>query len=248
MLQGGIEIALRASNKFHERHTMQQRLAANPDDAQAAAFFAAADRQSRIHEQYRHVVNEYPESLGRVLMLYIHAEINGHPIQAFCDSGAQATIMSKKLAVACGIADWIDERMAGVAVGVGTGVILGRIHVVQLQIGASHYFPCSVTVMDDPPAGSAAKEMPFLLGLDMMRRHTCLLDLERGCLRFRLAPGTFLDAPFSHEKDLSAEQGGTAGFDADKANQDLMATILQQEQEDDDAMEEDKKESGDKKD
>jgi DNA damage-inducible protein 1 len=206
---------------------MKQRLADDPNDAEAVAFFAESDKKKRIDDQYRHVVEEYPESLGRVLMLYIEAKINGHVIQAFCDSGAQATIMSKKLATACGIADLIDERMAGVAVGVGTGKILGRIHMVQLQIG-NYHFPCSVTVMDDP-VGSA-KEMPFLLGLDMMKRHTCLLDLERGCLKFRLSPGNFMETPFLHEKDLTAEQGGTRGFDAEKSNQELRD--MQQQEED----------------
>jgi hypothetical protein len=111
----------------------------------------------------------------------------------------------------------------------------------QLQIEQC-YFPCSVTVMESPTATtttSAAssddtddtktavtpKEMPFLLGLDMMKRHLCCLDLRRGCLRFTIsAPpadaadadaasqqdgGHFMDAPFLHEKDLLPAQGGT---------------------------------------
>jgi DNA damage-inducible protein 1 len=221
-----------ASNRFLERQTMQKRLAANPTDAQAVEFFAQEERQKLIMEQYRHAMEEYPESFGRVLMLYIAATINGHAVQAFCDSGAQSTIMSKRLAVQCGIADCIDTRFKGIAVGVGTGVILGKIHMVQLQIGAM-FFPCSVTVMDDPPPGSQAKEMPFLFGLDMMKRHMCLIDLQRGCLRFPTgstnhgssSSSSYMDAPFLHEKDLSLADGGTKGFDADKANEELLALL-----------------------
>ena len=54
-------------------------------------------------------------------MLYINCSINNHPLQAFVDSGAQMTIMSKKTAARCGILHLVDSRFAGVAVGVGTG-------------------------------------------------------------------------------------------------------------------------------
>ena len=166
------------------------------------------------------MMQEYPESMGRVLMLYIQVKVNGHPVQAFVDSGAQSTIMSKKLATECGLMDLLDDRFRGVAVGVGTGTILGRIHIAQLEI-QDYHFPVTLTIMDDPPPGSEAKEMPFLLGLDMQKRHTCQIDLENYCLKFRLSPGKYLETPFLHEKDLSEAQGGTKGFDAEKANERL---------------------------
>jgi hypothetical protein len=39
--------------------------------------------------------------------------------------------------------------------------------------------------MDDAGSGS---DMPFLFGLDMMKRHLCQIDLEKGVLKFRLGP------------------------------------------------------------
>jgi hypothetical protein len=231
MVKGGIQKAMQASTKFHQENTMKEKLHQNPNDVEAVAYFGNQERQKLVDTQYQQMKEEYPEALGRVLMLYVDTKINGHPIQAFCDSGAQSTIMSKKIAEQCGLSDYIDTRFEGTAVGVGTGKILGRIHMVQLQIG-DYYFPCSVTVMDDPAPG--ASEMPFLFGLDMMKRHTCQIDLERGCLKFRLAPGEYMETPFLHEKDLDESKGGTQGFNAERANQELVDLDRKREAREDD--------------
>jgi hypothetical protein len=228
MVKGSIQSANALSQNFHKEKLFQKRLQANPDDEEAKAFFDSKRKRQLVQQHYHQAMEEYPESMGKVLMLYIEAKINGHTLQAFVDSGAQMTIMSKKCAEQCGILDYLDTRFAGVAVGVGTGKILGRIHIAHLQIGDT-YFPCSVTVMDDatlPSAGSdpkeaKAKEMEFLLGLDMLKRHLCVLDLEKGCLKFRLQQGKYMETPFLYEKDLDASKGGTKGFDAERANREL---------------------------
>lgn len=233
MVKGGIKSAFAQSQAYHKEQDFTRLLSQNPNDPQAQEYFSKKERQKNVNLQYQQAMQEYPESMGRVLMLYVEAKINNHTLQAFVDSGAQTTIMSKKCAQKCGIFDLVDTRFAGIAVGVGTGTILGRIHMAQLQIGHV-YFPCSVTVMDDaalPSAGGGSadkdgkaatpKDMDFLLGLDMLKRHTCCIDLEQGNLKFRLAPGQYLETPFLHEKDLDESKGGTKGFNADKANQEL---------------------------
>lgn len=236
IVKGGIASALKRTTQYHKNEEMTRRLKENPEDKEAKEYFAEIENKKKVEEQYYQMMEEYPESMGRVLMLYIDTKINGHPIQAFCDSGAQMTIMSKKVAFECGLGGLIDKRFSGMASGVGTSKILGKIHIVQMQIGNS-YFPCSVSVMDEPAPG--AQEMPFLLGLDMMKRHLCQLDLQAGVLRFPMAG---VNAPFLHEKDLNESQGGTRGFDADKANLEIQEALMKQfegkgEGGDDDPME-----------
>lgn len=216
LVRGGIRRAVEATEQNKMEREMRLRIERNPADAEAKAYFDKKKHQTEIENQYREMMQEYPEAMGRILMLYIEAKVNGTSIQAFVDSGAQSTIMSLKCAKACGIDHLIDTRFEGMAVGVGTGKILGRIHIVSLQIGNS-YFPCTVTIMEK----MGQEEMDFLLGLDMLKRHTCQIDLEHGVLRFKLGAGQYMATPFLHEKDLDETRGGTRGFDADRANREL---------------------------
>jgi len=126
-------------------------------------------------------------------MLYVPVEVNGHPIKAFVDSGAQSTIMSPDCAGSCGLSYLIDENFSGIARGVGTAKILGKIHNAKMQVGDAE-LDCAFTVME-------GKSVDLLFGLDMLKRHQASIDLRENTLRF---PHTTV--PFLPESEIPKKE------------------------------------------
>ncbi|KAJ3207334.1 DNA damage-inducible protein 1 [Dinochytrium kinnereticum] len=193
--------AERRQAEERERLARLQLQIADPFDIDAQKRIEEEIRKEMIHQNYE------------VVMLYVNVEVNGHKLKAFVDSGAQATIMSTECAKKCNIMHLLDERFKGVAEGVGTAAILGRVHSAQIKIGKQH-LPCSFTIMEG--------KMEFLFGLDMLKRHLACIDLEKNCLRINSEEISFLP---EHELPDSVRESSLFS-DGSKSKQDGAAESL----------------------
>lgn len=147
-------------------------------------------QQRNIQENLVSAIEYTPEAFAQVTMLYVNCVINGVKLKAFVDSGAQMSIMNVKTAERCGLLRLVDRRMKGVAVGVGKQTIIGRIHLVTVQLESLH-IPFSFSVLED-------QAMDIIIGLDQLKRHQFSINLKTNCLCF----DDNIEIPFLPESEL----------------------------------------------
>ena len=99
-------------------------------------------------------------------------------VEMMIDTGAQTSVMSLALAKELGLSNRINSMYRGVANGVGQARICGKIRNVAVEFTGSHVeFPMDFMVLD-------VSERLLLLGLDLMRRYQCIVNLQKEVLIF----------------------------------------------------------------
>jgi hypothetical protein len=173
--------------------TLDARLASNPFDEEAQKLLLDEIQRKNVQENYENAFEYMPEAFGSVDMLYVRAMVNGVEMKAFVDSGAQMTIMSQRCASKCGLLRLMDTKFSGIAKGVGTSKILGRVHMADLRVAGVN-LPCTFTILEQD-------DMDFLLGLDMLKRFQACIDLNKKKLTLS-AGGIVVETPFLEGSDL----------------------------------------------
>ncbi|KAI1708013.1 aspartyl protease domain-containing protein [Ditylenchus destructor] len=195
----------KAYTKHKEDSSRRSKLMYDENSEEGQRLIAEQIAKENIEMMHQHAMEHMPEAFIPVYMLYIKMKINNHPVIAFVDSGAQASILSESCAKRCDVFRFADTRFRAVAQGVGgSEKFTGRIHSCQVQV-ENHFFLCPFDVMPD-------RNMEILFGLNALRRHHCCIDLKKGVLRF----GDGTETPFLDEEAHRREMELAIGFEEEK--------------------------------
>jgi len=118
-------------------------------------------------------------------LVYVPCEINDRLVEMMVDTGAQTSVISRPLMEKLCIDKKLNREKQGVAAGVGTARILGRIENCPVQIG-NVCFSLYFAVLD-------IENDMMILGIDQMRRFNCLVDLQSNKLIFGGRGGVEVD-------------------------------------------------------
>jgi Aspartyl protease len=130
-------------------------------------------------------------------MLFVACEVEGRLVEMLVDSGASSSCISFAMVQYLQLERHFNRGVRGEATGAGKAQIVGILENVSCQIGHVE-FRLFFLVLDT--------QRPYLiLGLDQMRRFSCVIDLENNNLLFGGRDGVstpFLSRELAHEAAL----------------------------------------------
>lgn len=109
-------------------------------------------------------------------MAYVVCEIGNVAVEMMVDTGAESSVISMPLVRRLNLTGCLDTSRQGVASGVGSARISGRLRNIPVKMGQVE-FQLDFIVLE-------VSEEIFMLGIDQMRKFKCVVDLERQSLIF----------------------------------------------------------------
>lgn len=120
-------------------------------------------------------------------MCLVACQIGNITVEMLVDTGAQSSVLSMPLVNQLGLRNRLDRRYQGVATGVGRAKICGNIRNVICTFGVGHVeFLMNFIVLE-------IQDPLVIMGLDQMRKYSCLVDVGREKLIFGGAGGVEVD-------------------------------------------------------
>jgi len=181
------------------QQSVKSRISSQPAAIKAPAsrtryeVYEMNERDRQVAKQKSTALRENPRLFQRETMLYVNSFISGYKMPLFVDTGAQASVMSLKTCKSLGLMSSVDISQAGIATGVGSTRIYGKLWRVPVQIGRTK-FHMQFNILD--------MGVSVILGLDQMRRLGMSVNLKRGGLQIGTSFIPFTQPPPDEDEQL----------------------------------------------
>lgn len=117
-----------------------------------------------------------PPPMDQAESPHVACEMADRAVEMLVDTGAQSSVISMPLVRQLGLESRLDSSQQGIASGVGSARILGRLRAIPVKMGHVEFsLDFSVLGIDQPL---------LILGVDQMRRFRCVVDLDKQTLLF----------------------------------------------------------------
>ena len=137
-------------------------------------------RYEQLNELEQYELDTYFDSAYRaghfaeISRSHVICLVNGHPVKALLDSGAERSFMSRSCAERCGILKLTDTKCSANSVDVvATTKTFGRVHFCPVQI-EDNILCTPLDILD--------MERDMLLGIDILERYHCTINLKNNTL------------------------------------------------------------------